>query len=100
MLNQGHRANSVVLLVRGQARTTFTTNGGQRLLLRWLPTGEVVGLAALMPTAKDYILSTEAVKESWGLVWGRSDDSQARAASSRDLGKFLCHRFRSARRLS
>jgi CRP-like cAMP-binding protein len=72
MLNQGHRANSVVLLVRGQARTTFTTNGGQRLLLRWLPTGEVVGLAALMPTVKDYILSTEAVKESWGLVWGRT----------------------------
>jgi CRP-like cAMP-binding protein len=72
ILNQGHRANAVLLLVRGQARTTFTTNGGQRLLLRWLPTGEVFGLAALLPTAKDYILSTEAVKESWGLVWDRT----------------------------
>lgn len=72
ILNQGHRATMVVLLVRGQARTTFTTNGGERLLLRWLPIGEVFGLAALLPTAKDYILSTEAVKESWGLVWDRT----------------------------
>lgn len=72
MLNQGHRANRIALLVRGQARTTFMTNVGQRLLLRWLPAGEVVGLAALMPTTQDYILSTEAVKESWGLVWDRA----------------------------
>lgn len=72
ILNQGHHANALVLLIRGQARTTFTTNGGQRMLLRWLPTGEVVGLAALLPATKDYILSTEAVKESWGLVWDRT----------------------------
>lgn len=72
ILHQGHRANTAVLLVRGQARTTFTTNGGQRMLLRWLPAGEVFGLAALMPTPKDYILSTEAVKESWGLAWDRT----------------------------
>jgi len=72
ILNQGHRANAAVLLVCGQARTTFTTNCGQRMLLRWLPAGEVFGLAALLPTTKDYILSTEAVKESWGLVWQRA----------------------------
>jgi len=72
ILHQGHHADAVVLLLRGQARTTFTTNGGQRMLLRWLPVGEVFGLAALLPTTKDYILSTEAVKESWGLVWDRT----------------------------
>lgn len=72
ILSQGHHANALVLLVRGQARTTFTTQGGQRMLLRWLPNGEVFGLAALLPTTKDYILSTEAVKESWGLVWDRT----------------------------
>jgi CRP-like cAMP-binding protein len=72
ILNQGHAANMVVLLIRGQARTTFMTKGGQRLLLRWLPAGEVFGLAALLPTAADYFVNAEAVKESWGLVWKRT----------------------------
>ena len=72
ILTQGRPAGMVVLLLRGQARTTFMTKGGQRLLLRWLPAGEVFGLAALLPTAADYFINTEAVKESWGLVWDRT----------------------------
>jgi len=72
ILHEGRPANTVALLVHGQARATFTTKDGQRILLRWLPAGEVFGLAALLPTSYDYVLSTEAVRESWGLVWERT----------------------------
>jgi len=72
ILHQGRPAGTVVLLLRGEARTAFTTKQGQRLLLRWLPAGEVLGLAALLPNASQYFVNTEAVKESWGLVWERA----------------------------
>jgi len=72
ILGQGRAAGAVVLLLRGEVRTAFTTKSGQRLLLRWLPAGEVLGLAALLPTASQYFVNTEAVKESWGLMWERA----------------------------
>jgi CRP-like cAMP-binding protein len=71
ILSQGNPAGKIVLLTRGHARTTFTTHDGQRLLLRWLTAGEVVGLVSLLPYGGNYFVSTEAVKESWGLVWDR-----------------------------
>jgi len=72
ILNQGSSAGAVVLLLRGEVRTAFTTKSGQRLLLRWLSAGEVLGLAALLPNACQYFVNTEAVKESWGLMWERA----------------------------
>jgi CRP/FNR family transcriptional regulator, nitrogen oxide reductase regulator len=72
ILSQGFPANKVALLTEGLARVTFTTKGGQRLLLRWLPVGEVAGLNAFLPTVSEYAISTEAVKESWVLQWDRS----------------------------
>jgi len=72
ILNQGRPASAVVLLLRGEVRTAFSTKSGQRLLLRWLRAGEVLGLAALLPNGSEYFVSTEAVKESWGLVWERA----------------------------
>jgi len=68
ILSQGCPARKVVLLIAGEARSTFTTLDGERLLLRWMRPGEVIGIAALLPP-RDYFLSTEAVKESCGLVW-------------------------------
>ena len=72
ILHQGRSAGAVVLLLGGEVRTAFTTKTGQRLLLRWLPAGEVLGLAALLPSASEYFVNTEAVKESCGLVWERA----------------------------
>ena len=72
ILSQGQSAGAVLLLLSGEVRTAFTTKSGQRLLLRWMPAGEVLGLATLLPSPSKYFVSTEAVKESWGLVWERA----------------------------
>ena len=69
ILSQGNPARKLMLLLRGQARITFTTEAGQRLVLRWIPVGRVVGWAALLPDACDYFTSTEAAEESRTLTW-------------------------------
>ncbi len=69
---EGYPADHIFLLVRGRARFFCTTTRGEKLLLRWIPPGEVSGLSALLSRQVDYLLSTEAVKPSVALVWHRS----------------------------
>lgn len=71
VLNQEHPAGQVFLLITGRARSSFITQGGQRMLLLWLPPGEVFGLATLLSRASEYLVSTETVKDSTALVWER-----------------------------
>jgi CRP-like cAMP-binding protein len=68
---QGTPANSVYLLVRGRARFFILTPEGQKIVLMWLPPGEIIGGAALQSRPSDYIVSTETVKDSTILVWDR-----------------------------
>ncbi len=70
--NQGHPGDHLFLLLHGSARYFYLTNQGQKMLLRWLPAGEVVGVAALMPRPENYLVSAETLKNSCALVWDRA----------------------------
>jgi len=72
ILNQGHPAEHVFLLLKGRARYFFLTPDGQKMLLLWLPPGELLGMAALLPKRSHYLVSTEAVRNSCALVWDRA----------------------------
>ena len=69
--SQGTPANSVFLLVRGRARFFVLTPDGHKIVLMWLPVGEIIGGAALQCRPSDFIVSTETVKDSTMLVWDR-----------------------------
>lgn len=69
--SQGTPANSVFLLIRGRARFFILTPDGHKILLMWLPVGEVIGGAAMQWRPSDYIVSTETVKDSTMLTWDR-----------------------------
>jgi len=70
--NQGHPAEYFFLLLRGRARCFFITPDGQRMLLLWLPPGEIIGGATLLPKRSHYLVSTEAIRNSCALVWDRA----------------------------
>ena len=69
--SQGTPANSLFLLVKGRARLFVLTPGGDKIVLMWLPVGEIIGGAALQCRPSDYIVSTETVRDSTILVWDR-----------------------------
>jgi CRP-like cAMP-binding protein len=70
--NQGQPADHLFLLTKGRARFFFITEEGQKLILLWLPSGEIFGARTLLPVPSSYLASTEAVKESWALMWDRN----------------------------
>ena len=70
--NQGHPADHVFLLLAGRARYFDITPHGRKTILHWLPPGEIFGAAALLSTPAEYLVSTEAVKNSSVLVWDRA----------------------------
>lgn len=72
IVNQGHPAEHVFLLIKGRARYFFMTPDGQKLLLLWLPPGEMLGGAALLSKRSHYLVSTEAVRNSCALVWNHT----------------------------
>jgi CRP-like cAMP-binding protein len=45
---------------------------GEKIVIRWMPPGEVVGGVALLSKPLEYPLSAEAVKQSSALVWDRA----------------------------
>lgn len=67
--NQGNPAEHLFLLTSGRARYFYITKDGQRTLLLWLTPGEILGGAAFLSRPSEYLLSTEAVKDSSVLVW-------------------------------
>jgi len=69
--SQGMPANSLYVLARGRARFFFLTPEGHKIVLMWLPVGEVIGGAALQSRPSDYIVSTETVKDNTILVWDK-----------------------------
>jgi len=72
IINQGHPAENVFLLLKGHARYFFVTPDGQKILLLWLPPGEMLGGAALLAKRSHYLVSTEALRHSCALVWNRA----------------------------
>ncbi len=71
LASQETPANSLFLLVSGRARFFFLTPEGNKIVLMWLPVGEVIGAATLQSVPSDYIVSTETVKDCTLLVWDR-----------------------------
>ena len=72
IVNQGHPADYLFLLISGRARYFYVTPDGRKTILFWLPPGEIFGGAALLSQPADYLVSTEAVKPSSILVWDRA----------------------------
>ena len=71
VINQGQSADYLFLLTKGRARFFSITKEGKKLILLWLPPGEIFGGRTLLPEPSSYLASTEAVKESWALRWDR-----------------------------
>jgi len=72
IVSQGNPADYLFLLTKGRARYFYTTEDGRKLLLLWLPAGEIFGGSALLSTPSSYLVSAETVKDSYVLVWDRS----------------------------
>ena len=72
IVNQGHPAEYFFLLVSGRARYFHLSRDGRKVNLRWLAPGEIFSPAALLSRPSEYLLSTEAVKDSQVLVWNRA----------------------------
>jgi CRP/FNR family transcriptional regulator, nitrogen oxide reductase regulator len=71
LINQGDPADYLFLLRTGYARLFYITQEGRKVLLRWLPSGEILGVAALLSLPSLYLVSTEMVKDSSVFMWHR-----------------------------
>lgn len=70
--HQDMPANHFFLLAKGRARFFFITPTGKKLVLLWLPEGEVFGNRALEVRLAEYLVSSETVRDSTILVWDRT----------------------------
>ncbi|HXY10203.1 MAG TPA: Crp/Fnr family transcriptional regulator [Terriglobales bacterium] len=70
--HQGDPADYLFLLKTGCARLFYLTQQGQKVLLRWLLPGEMLGLAAILPNPSSYLVNTEILKKSSAFVWPRA----------------------------
>lgn len=71
VVSQGTPADSLFVITRGRARFFILTPEGHRIILLWLPEGEVFGVAAMQFYPSDYIVSVETVRDSTMLKWDR-----------------------------
>jgi len=69
---QGEPAEYLFLLKTGCARLFYLTPEGRNISLRWLLPGEILGLAAILPSPSSYLVSTETVQKSSAFVWPRN----------------------------
>ena len=72
IVHQAAAAEHLFLLTHGYARHFFITDGGQKILMRWLVPGDITGAATLLSEPSHYLMGTETVKESRFLAWDRS----------------------------
>jgi CRP/FNR family transcriptional regulator, nitrogen oxide reductase regulator len=70
---EGHRAEKLFLILEGRARATITTPKGEKIVLFWLPPGDISGTRAMLSRPIEYLVSTEAVTNGLALVWRRDD---------------------------
>jgi CRP/FNR family transcriptional regulator, nitrogen oxide reductase regulator len=70
---EGHRAGNLFLILEGRACASITTPKGQKMVLFWIPPGDISGARTLLSRPLEYLVSTEAVTNCLALVWKRSD---------------------------
>src|ERR1700690_120688 len=69
---QGAPAHRLFLLVKGCVRYFYTTAGGKKILMIWMTPGDVFGAAPALSRPSNYMVSSEAVKDSEVLSWDRA----------------------------
>jgi CRP-like cAMP-binding protein len=89
VINQGHPADYLFLLLAGRARYFFITPDARKTLLLWVPLGEIFGSAAIVPKPIAYLTSTETMKTSHLLVWDRTTIGQLAARYPRLVANAL-----------
>jgi CRP-like cAMP-binding protein len=72
MTSEGDRAEHLFLMLDWGARHFTMSPKGEKVVVRWLSPGEVVGGAAFLSKPVTYVLSTEVAKNSSALVWDRA----------------------------
>lgn len=70
---EGHRADKLFLIIEGHVRAFITTPKGEKIVLFWIPPGDISGARAMLSKATEYLLSMEAVTDALALEWRRSD---------------------------
>lgn len=70
--SEGHPADKAFLMLEGRARTFTTTSKGEKVVLLWVPPGDVTGGRALLSKPAEYLVTTETVTDSVTLMWNRS----------------------------
>lgn len=69
---QGHSADVLYVLQRGQVKLTQTTATGEQVLLRFIGSGETFGHAAALLDDQVFSTSAQAVRWSKALAWKRA----------------------------
>jgi CRP-like cAMP-binding protein len=69
MTSEGDRAEHLFLMLDWGARYFTMSPKGEKVVVRWLSPGEVVGGVSFLSKPLPYLLSTEVAKNSSALVW-------------------------------
>ena len=72
VIREGDRAEHFFLMLSWGARHFTMSPKGEKVVVRWLPPGEVTGGASFLSEPVSYVLSTEMMKNSSALVWDRA----------------------------
>ena len=64
IIHQDQPAKHLFLLLTGRARHFFVTEKGQKVILLWIPPGEIFGAAALLSSPADNFTNTETAQQS------------------------------------
>jgi CRP-like cAMP-binding protein len=72
VIREGDRAEHFFLMLSWGARHFTMSPKGEKVVVRWLPPGEVTGGASFLSEPVSYVLSTEVQKSSSALVWDRA----------------------------
>lgn len=71
IVNQGHPAEHLYLLLTGRLRRFFLTEDGQKIVILRVASGEIFGEAAVLAKPAEYLVSSETMTGSSTLVWSR-----------------------------
>jgi CRP/FNR family transcriptional regulator, nitrogen oxide reductase regulator len=71
IVNQGEPADRLFLLLKGSGRYFIYTPEGQKLLLIWVPPGDIFGGSALLEQPGRYLCGVEVTSGTQVLVWER-----------------------------
>jgi CRP-like cAMP-binding protein len=72
MTREGDRTEHFFLMLDWGARYFTMSPKGEKVVVRWLSPGEMVGGAIFLSKPVSYVLSTEVTKNSSALVWDRA----------------------------